>query len=138
MPDLYDQAPDDAEEVIIAWLKPLGRTAINRKTNDPLPFRVVRRVAGDEDEIQFSDNPVVSVHTFGASEQQTKDETRLTHRRMLLLARNPLEDIVLPGGRIANVEYLNVFESPTWSDYGDDNIFRKVARYQFGLSFVAV
>lgn len=136
MTDLLAAEATDAEELIIAWLTPLGRTSFRRLAKDPLPFRVVRRVAGAEDEAESLDLPVVSVHTFCAASDPDAalDECRQTHQRMLYLARE-LPEIELSGNRMACVEFLEVTEKPIWVDYTDD-ILRKVGRYQLGLTIV--
>lgn len=138
--ELADENANDSEEVAIAWLAAIDgadQVSIKRPTGAPLPFRVVRRVAGTEDSIQLFDNPVVSVHTFAATEQACKDAAEITHRRMLYLAQHPETDIELGDGRIVNVEAMRTFLSPMWEDYTAERIYRKVARYQFALSFVA-
>jgi hypothetical protein len=133
-----EQCAQDAEEVVIAWLTPLGRTGIRRVAGDPLPFRMVKRVTGHDDVDLSIDMAVVSVHTFAAATDwpAAKDAARLTHQRMLQLAHHS-QDITLSGGRLANVDYLEVNESPIWEDYADDQVIRKVARYVLGLSYVA-
>jgi hypothetical protein len=135
---LIEQCAEDAEEVVQAWLSPLGRTGTKRVANDPLPFRLVRRVTGHEDVDLSLDMPVVSVHTFAlaADLPAAKNEARLTHQRMMRLAHHA-DDITLSDGRLANVDYLEINESPIWEDYGDDLIVRKVGRYVLGLSYVA-
>lgn len=141
MIDLLDTAPPDAEEFVVSWLTPLGAAGAvgtKRPTGAVLPYRLVHRVAGADDEMQISDNPVVSVHTFGNNEEEASREAGITHRRMLYLARYPLADVTMSGGVLANLEYLETVEGPTWQPYGDDSISRYVARYRFGLHFVAV
>jgi len=136
--EVLDEAPDDPEEVFIAWLKPLRRTANTRRSGDPLPFTLVCHIAGEE--IDGYADAVVSVHTMcnkALGEDAAKDEAELTHRRIMLQARY-LEDIVLSDGRIATVDYVNVFEMPHWVEYGDDQILQKIGRYRIGLAYVAV
>lgn len=130
-------AAEDVEELMVAWLATLGRTAIERRANDPLPFRMVRRVAGGENVDEFADYPVVSVHTFAARTDPVaaRDEAKATHDRMLLLGLDPSQNIELSDGRLANVDYLEVVEAPIWV-YFADNVLRKVGRYQIGLSYV--
>lgn len=134
---LLDEAPPNAESVTVAWLSELGPASIVRKAGDPLPFRLVTRVAGADDGYEL-DRAVVSVHTFATTMSNAAREADKTHRRMLYLAQNPLTDIVLPGNRVANVTFCQTFQSPNPLDYGDEQIERYVARYRLGLSFVAV
>lgn len=136
--EVLGEAPDDAEEVIIAWLQPLRRSAQTRVSGDPLPFTLITHITGTEDLDCFYADDVVSVHTlcdkkFGVD--SAKEEADATHRRMLLLGRY-LPDVVLTDGRTATIDYCDVFERPHWVPYGDDQILRKVGRYKIGLSYV--
>lgn len=137
MTEVLDEAPDDAEEVVIAWLQPLRRTSNTRKSGEPLPSTLVCHIAGEE--VDGYADAVVSVHTFcdkDLGEDAAKEECELTHRRMMLLARY-LEDVVLTDGRIATIDYVKVFEMPKFVEYGDDQILQKIGRYALGLSYVA-
>jgi hypothetical protein len=136
--ELYAFAPPDVEELVIAWLTPLGTTSVERPAGAILPYRMVTRVAGANTDL-ISDDPVVSVHTFAATRTQAKTEARNTHRRMMVLANNPMTDVVLAGGLKGNVEYLETVEGPCWQPYADNQtISRYIARYRLGLKFVAV
>ena len=136
--EILNEAPDDDEEICIAWLTPLRRTAQTRRSGDPLPFTLVTHITGKEDVDCGCVDNVVQVATlcdkkFG--EDAANHEMSVTHQRMLLLARY-LEDVTLHDGRIATIDYCNVFEVPTWQPYGDDQILMKVARYTLGLAYV--
>jgi hypothetical protein len=136
--ELIDEAAEDAEEVTVAWLTPLLRSASIRRAGDPLPFAIVTHIGGPESIDESTSDPIVSVHTLcdkSLGEDAALAQCKLTHRRMLHLGRH-LDDITLTDGRIVNVDYLNVVESPIWVYYSDQ-ILRKVGRYQLGLSFVA-
>lgn len=141
--DLYDQAPEDVEDIVIAWLKPSVQApnalGLERPDTDPpiLPFRMVTGITGVDDCNQFDSESIVSVHTFDKTRVLAKRAARDTHRRMLVLASDPLTDIVMVDGRIANIEYLDVVERPTYRDYKADNVKRYVARYRIGLEFVS-
>lgn len=137
---LSDEMADDGEEVIVMWMLPLRPSSSIRLISDPLPFTLVTHITGSECEEESLSEPVVSVHTLcdktlGIS--AAKDESKLTHQRMLRLARH-VDDIKLSNGRIVNVDYVEVTESPIWVEYGDDAILQKVGRYRIGLTFVAV
>lgn len=136
--EILNEAPDDDEEICIAWLSPLNRCAQTRRSGDPLPFILVTHITGKEDADCFHADNVVQVATlcdkrFG--EDAAKIEAENTHKRMLLLARY-LEDVVLTDGRTATIDSVSVFESLSWQPYGDDQILMKVARYTLGLSYV--
>jgi hypothetical protein len=136
---LLDEAAEDIEEAVVAWLNPLRRSSAFRRTGDPLPFTLVTHVAGKECVEEGTADPIVSVHTLcdkALGEDAAAAECKNTHRRMLLLARE-LPDITLTDGRIVSIDYCEVVESPIWVFYSD-LILRKVGRYQIGLSFVAV
>lgn len=133
--DLLNEAPPDVQRVVCVWLRPLGRAATQRLAGDPLPFRLVNRVAGADDHLQGIDIAVISVHTF-ATRADAIDEANLTHQRMLYLARHPFTNIELSTGT-ANINFCETVEKPIHQDYGDPNLTRYVARYRIGLDFVA-
>ena len=138
---LFEQCCEDAEELVIAWLTPLRRAARDRKTGDPLPFTLVTQaIPGTENEEIGIAEAIVSVHTLcdkALGRAAAKDESKLTHRRMLELARG-LDTITLNGGRPACVEYCTIFQPPIWVAYEDTQIYRKVGRYKLGLSYVDI
>lgn len=140
MTELLDEGPDDVETVVISWLSPLRRTANTRRSGDPLPFTLVTHIAGEESVEESNADMVVSVHTLcdkSLGWVNARNEADDTHRRMLLLARY-LEDVELADERYATIDYVDVFESPRWILYGDDQILRKVGSYRIGLSYVNV
>lgn len=137
MTGLLEVAAPDVQRVVCAWLRPLGRAATQRLAGDPLPFRLVNRVAGFDDHIEGIDVAVVSVHTF-ASDATATDEKNLTDDAMTYLARHPYTNIVLPGGVTANVNYCETVEKSCHQDYGDPNLVRYVGRWRIGLDFVGI
>lgn len=137
--ELYTEAANDAETVVVAWLKDLrpNATANTRRMGDPLPFTLVTEVAGKESVEESWNDPVIQVDTLCAKSLgrvAARDEGLKTHKRMLLLARY-LEDVDLGSGVMATVDYVKVFTPLHEEPYGDDQIIRKVARYQLGLSY---
>lgn len=137
--ELSDQSPDDGEEVLIAWLTPLRPTSVDRVPDrDPLPFTLVAHVAGTENEQEGTAAPVLSVHTLTAKaaggKMGLKNATRDTHRRMLYLGKS-CPTVVLTDGTRVGVDYVDVVESPLYVPYGDDQILRKVGRYEVGLTY---
>lgn len=134
--DVLDECADDVEATVVAWLAPLRRAAAFRRPGDELPFTLVHKVTGTESVDEGTAEEVVSVHTLcdaGAGAADAATECALTHRRMLLLARQ-LDAIELPDGRMVGVDYVAVVESPIWQQYSD-TILRKVGRYRIGLSY---
>lgn len=140
--DVLDEGPDEAETLVINWLRPLlpdGSVANDRLPEDPLPFILVVYVDGTENVDESYSDDVVSVHCLyrkglGASERKAaKDFANLVHRRMLLLARY-LEPIPI-GDRVGDVDSVTIFSRPRWEPYGDEQIVRKVGRYRIGASY---
>jgi hypothetical protein len=64
-----------------------------------------------------------------------KAQAKATHRRMLRLGTH-CDTITLSDGRKVDVDYVEVVEQPIDVDYGDDQILRKVGRYEIGLTYV--
>lgn len=139
--ELYTDAPEDIEDLVLAWLLPLAGSpaglGLERPDKGPLPFRLVTGLHTVDDCNLFSAESLVSVHTFESTRTLAKRESRLTHQRMLLLAHDAMSDIVMADGRLANVDYLEVAERPHHEDYRVDNVKRYVGRYVVGLSFNA-
>jgi hypothetical protein len=133
-----DEAPDDVEEALTAYLTGLRTTAISRRPRDPLPFNLIRNIGGGEDpELGFSD-PLVSVRTLcdkKLGEDVAAGHCAETHKWMINLARVQ-EDIAISGGRIVNFDYVTVVEMPHWIEFPDDQVLCKLGRYGIGLSYV--
>lgn len=135
--DLLYEAPEDDETIVVQWLSSLRRTGITRRSGDELPFTLVRHVAGSENVDVGTADSIVSVHTLcdrADGEVAARNEAKLTHRRMLELART-LPVFALPDGRNVGVDYVAVSESPLWEPFGDEQILRKVGRYLIGLMY---
>lgn len=141
--EVRDECADDAEELLTAWLNPLaternGAVGVARMGTDPLPFYLVTVVTGNENLEMGTADPVFDVDvlcskTLGYTAAKT--ESRLVHRRILLLGQYS-EAIVLKSGRVAGIDDLEVREIPRWENYEDVSILRKVGRYKVGLSYV--
>jgi hypothetical protein len=135
--DLLYQDAEDVEAVMVAWLAPLGDTAIVYRGGDPLPFRIVHHIGGAEDSDEGTADPIVRVHTLSdrmLGWPAARDNARTTHRRILQLARY-LDIFTLPDGRSVGVDYVKVLESPIWVPFEDDRIVRKVGTYQIGVAY---
>ena len=147
--ELLDYGPEDVVTIGVSWLTPMlelptftgGQVSNTRRAGDPLPFIHVNSIAGEESVEESDTDEVLSIHTLfrkGNGEASAilafQDGWRAVHQRMLLLSQF-LEDIALPGGRIATVDYCSVFSRPRTEEYGDDLILRKVGRYRIGLSY---
>ena len=133
-----DEAPDDVEEALIAYLSGLRRTDRTRQAGDPLPFILVNHIDGSEDPDTGFADPLVSIRTLcdkGLGEAVAAQESALTHQWMLNLARVQ-EDISISGGRIVNFDYVNVVQAPRWTEYPNGQLLCKLGRYGIGLSYV--
>ena len=138
--ELLYEGVDDIETVVISWLTPLRRCSNTRRSGDVLPFTVVTHIAGEENVDESYADPVVSVHTLC---DRALGWLRLGMRRTQRTARCCSWPAIwrmcdLGGGRMASIDYVKVFSMPKWEPYGDDQILRKVGRYQIGLSYAAV
>lgn len=134
--DLYDHAPPNSIVFVISHLMPLATTphkqdsiaAKRWSTGMPLPYRAVTRTTGNTD--QLADYPHVRVHTFAATFTDAMREADRTHQRMLLLLDDPLYDVVMPDGSIANCESLTIIEGPHEEEYPASSVVtRFVAEY---------
>lgn len=141
-PELLGFGAPSVERVVVAWLKPLGRTGTRRKAGDPVPFRLVHRVAGSDDPVVGIDVASVSVHSFGAGDVEALAEAERSHRRMNVLSINPMTTIsnsdILGVGVVVNVDYCIPRMAPTQVDYEDPAVVRYVARYEIGISYTPV
>lgn len=117
------------EQFVVAYLTPaLTNVGIEMEANPPLPFFLVKRVAGLDDMV--SDHPVVSVHCFAASRTAASDAAASMHALMKALTA---KTSVVVGGISYGVDYRRVEEVPRYEDYDDKNIRRYVGRYGLGL-----
>lgn len=140
--DLYDKTVPNSIVFVIAHLLPLATTprpqdsvaAKRWVAGMPLPYRAITRVAGGTD--QLSDNPTIRVHTFGATFTEAMHEADRSHLRMLLLLDDPLYDVVMPDGSIANCESLTAPDGPHEEPYAASSVItRFVAEYLPVLRF---
>jgi hypothetical protein len=69
--------------------------------------------------------------------QAAKLTARRVHRRMTLLARQS-PTVTLSDGSLANTDYVTPLLKPRRMEYPNERVVRYVARYQLGLSYVAV
>jgi hypothetical protein len=145
--DLYLDAPEDIEDLVLAWLLPLAGSPAGLGLEKPdgatFPFRMVTGLHTVDDCNLFASESLVSVHTFEThsnpqrARSLAKRAARDSHQRLLLLAHDAMPDVVMADGRLANVDYLEVAERPHYEDYRADNVKRYVGRYLVGLSFNA-
>ena len=141
--ELLDEDAPDVEDFLCCWLAPLLRTATERRTDDDLPFCQVARISGADDEHTGVDEPVIQLDIFDrarnglAAVQNAKLTARDVHRRMMLLARENAT-VALSTGQLVNADHIGTVIKPFRMAYDNDQVVRYVARYQVGLSYVAV
>ena len=140
MTDLvFNDCADDVEAVMVAWLTPLRRCSVTRIAGDELPFTLVKHVAGTENPGEGLADPIVSVHTLcdrSYGESEAAYEAQLTHRRMLLLAEDPLATVALPGGVVASCSSLDRAIGPAEQAYGAETVVtRFISEYTLTLRF---
>lgn len=137
MTDLHDEDAPDAEDFAVSAMASVMRTSVERFTGSEWPFCVVQRVAGEDNPEQGIDYPVIQLDFYAPGKQAAKTAANEGHRRMMYLARN-LVDITMSDGSIANADYVKTFQKAVALPYKDDLIVRYSARYELGLSYVAV
>ena len=130
----YALTAPNAVEVVIAWLRPLGQPCYAvRKQGDPLPYRLINRVAGSDSEL-YADDAVISVHTFATTYTDASDYADAGHQRMLLLANDPNASITLSTGATVWVQYVESIQKPIHLDYEEPDTYRFIARYKVGVA----
>lgn len=144
---LLDEEAPDAVVFTLSWLRVLAASPASlgmiRKESDPLPYWQVGLILAVDDATEGTCEATVSVHYMTTAADGVDADTlavrggSVTHRRMMLLARNPHHNITI-GGRAVNADWLECVEKPAWRDYDDTQIARVKAVYRIGLSYTAV
>lgn len=132
---LHEQKPPDAIVMMLAHLAPLGPCEMERKPDDPLPFRQVNMIDGTYDTNLFYCTVVLSIHTFGNTVTEAQREGAKTDQRIMLLG-SEIVDVPMPDGTVANVDYIDFQQFSTQREYKADNVFRLKAICELGLSFI--
>lgn len=136
MTDLLDQDAPDVDDFVVTWLQPVIRAAIERETDDVLPFCVVTRVAGDDDQDCGFNSAVIQLDVFARGVVAAKQASKTVRRRMNYLARY-LDHVPLSDGA-ASASYVSNQIDFTRAPYADEQIVRLIARYAVGIPYVAV
>lgn len=132
---LHEQMPPNAIVMMLAHLAPLGPCDIERKPDDPLPFRQVNMIDGTYDANLFYCTAVLSIHTFGKTITEAQREGIKTDRRIMLLG-SEIVDVPMPDGTVANIDYIDFQQLSMLREYKADNVFRLKAICELGLSFI--
>ncbi len=139
MTQFYPQDAPNAIAFLLAWLAPLGPCGEKRwAAGDPVPYRMVTRFGGGANDMDmFADEALLSVHTFGNTVTQAQTEEQNTHRRIMVLIKDPSINVALADSSVANAAYIETTERGVRVDYADTTIQRVVSRYRISLEFVA-
>lgn len=148
MTELYSEAAPDSDDFLINWLQPLLPAALERDTDEELPFAVVQLIVGTDDPDEGSCDDIVQIDLFVGADTsgpsspeklapaQAKMWAKKVHRRINFLRQNQ-DPVVLSDGTIIGPDFVRVTQRFRREPYKDDNIVRLVGRYRIGLSFVA-
>lgn len=132
--ELYSWAAPDGTEVLITWLAPLGHVTDERRTNDPLPSWVIRRIGGPFDGL--TDRGWYSVHSFGRTDAEAMAADADAHRRLMVLDRGPVP-VTISTGTVC-VDGVTRHEGPEDVQYTDDrSVVRLVSTYEVDIRVVA-
>lgn len=119
----------DIEELLVAWLSPVGACGTLMSTNPTMPFILVTRLSGGDDAV--TEEATVSVHCFHNTRSLAAEYARQVHYRMKnLLPKTP---ILMSNGSYVSVDYVYVIEAPAWRDYEDKTLWRYCGRYRIDL-----
>lgn len=136
-----------AEIFLRAWLLPIVTTtpaaagvgsALWKPLTAPLtpmpkPYRAVRRISGPQTE--YSDEPLMWVHSFGATYGAAAQAGGETDRRVLELVKYPGWSTVLSDGRVVHCDWAEIVSAAHHEPYGAESVIdRFVSEYRFGLS----
>jgi len=143
MPDLLDHETPDEEDFVVSWLQSVMRSATERKSDDELPFAQVQYIVGSDDECYGTSDGVIQVDFFDTARegmtaaQAAKETSRIGHRSMMYLARY-VPEVVVSNGCTVCADYVNCTMKPVRMPYANERVVRYTARYELGLSYVAV
>lgn len=137
-----------AEVFMRSWLLPIvtttpagagvGSELWKRKaaplTPMPLPYWAPRRVTGPQTD--YSDEPVIHLHSFGATYSAAAAAGMAADDRMRVLVEYPGWGATLPGGRIVQCDWVEIIAAAHHEPYGAEAIVEHfVSEYRLGLSF---
>ena len=140
-PTQHDEKWVAAEVWLQRYLSPLvsvtpWQTALGSKlwaTGMPKPYRAVRRITGPRDE--FTDEPVMRVHTFDATYTGAAIEAARNDDMIVELVRYPGWAVTMPDSSVVRCEWAEITEAAHEEDYGAESVVtRFVSEYRFGFS----
>lgn len=147
--DLFGREATDGQVFVLAHMLPWvaeqiapdtdpGRHLAAKKweAGGPLPFFWASCPSVPEDD--WASFPVVRFNTIAAKFSTAMTLARQAHRRMLVLVDDPLFEVVLPSGRIADLEYCEVISGPHEVPYAAESVAtRVVSEYRLALTISA-
>lgn len=132
----------NVEVFLRAWLLPIVETTpqaagIGSKmwaAGSPKPYRAIRRITGAQDD--YTDTPVVHIHTFGSDYTSASTAATATDDRLRVLMQSPSWNTTLPNGRIAHCDWLEIIAGAHEESYGAESVVtRFVTEVRLGMSF---
>ncbi|MBU8833600.1 hypothetical protein [Mycolicibacterium goodii] len=138
--EMLDRQAPPGIRFLRAWLLPLGSAAGKRESGDMLPFTLIQRYAGAENEhtdygyyqLDHLAKAMDGKPAFTACE----DYARNCMRRLLYLRDHPWTEVEVPGWGVATADRVLCLESPHYDPYGDTTIERFISRYEIHLRLV--
>lgn len=117
-----------AEAFFRSWLLPIVTTSpaaagVGSKlwtTGLPKPYRAVRRISGHRTE--DTDYPLMRIHTFGADYTSAAHAAAATDDRIWQLVNYPGWDTVLPDGRVAHCDWVEMPEAAHEEPYAAETV----------------
>ena len=137
----HDQTVVPAEVFLRSWLLPIAATAgaVGSKlwaTGLPVPYRAVRRISGAL--TLDSDEPLMRVHTFGATYSAASIEAAKTDSRLLVLADYPGWSAPLSSGTRVSCDWVECTEAAIEQPYSAESVVtRFVSEFRLGITLVA-
>lgn len=101
----------------------------------PKPYRAVRRITGGRS--QYTDEPLMRVHTFAGSYTEAAAEAAKNDERVQVLVNYPGWGTTLPNGLVVNCDWAEITDAAHEEPYGAESVVtRFVSEYRFSLSLV--
>jgi hypothetical protein len=137
----------NAEGFLRAWLLPIvGTSPVDRGVGSalwnpsaqpvmPLPYRAVRRISGAI--TPYSDEPLMRVHSFGATYSAASTAGRATDDRLLVLVDYPGWSTTV-SGVVVTCDWAEITEGARHEPYGAETVVERfVTELRLGLSLVS-
>lgn len=132
-----------AETFLMAYLAPLVTTSPWQQAmapkmwaaGAPKPYRAVRRITGGRS--QYSDEPLMRVHTFADTYTQASAEAAKNDERVQVLVDYPGWGTTLPNGLVVTCDWAEIPEAAHEEPYGAESVVtRFVSEYRFCISLI--